>query len=226
MRTERPKPRFEPLQGYREYPEREMIRRAEEFAQELRRRRSVREFSPRQIPGEVIRWCLKAAGSAPSGANKQPWHFSVVEDSNVKRRIRQAAEEEERRFYGERAPEEWLRALAPLGTDAHKEFLEVAPCLIAIFALLHGVDQAGGVVKHYYVNESVGIATGLLIASLHHAGLVCLTHTPSPMRFLNEILDRPSYERPYLLLVVGYPAPGVKVPVINKKRLDEYVTFL
>lgn len=203
-----------------------MIRRAEDFARELRRRRSVREFSPRRVPGGVIRWCLNAAGSAPSGANRQPWHFSVVEDPIVKRRIREAAEEEERRFYGERAPEEWLRALAPLGTDANKTFLEVAPCLIAVFAQLHGVDPGGGVVKHYYVNESVGIATGLLIASLHHAGLVCLTHTPSPMRFLNEILDRPSYERPYLLLVVGYPAPGVKVPVINKKRLDEYVTFL
>lgn len=225
MSEDQPKPRFEPLPGFREYPEQEMVARAEGFAKEMRRRRSVREFSPRPVPAKVIRSCLDAAGSAPSGANKQPWHFSVVRDPALKRRIREAAEEEERRFYHERAPEDWLRALAPLGTDEHKAFLESAPILIAIFAQLHGLDAQGDVIKHYYVNESVGIATGLLIACLHHAGLACLTHTPSPMRFLNEILDRPTYERPYLLLVVGYPDPGAQVPVIGKKGIDEYVSY-
>lgn len=225
MTNDRATPRFEPLRGYREYPEKEMIARAEQFAREMKLRRSVRDFSPRPIPSEVVRWCLKAAGSAPSGANKQPWHFSVVQDSATKRQIRKAAEEEERRFYRDRAPEEWLEALAPLGTDEHKAFLEIAPCLIAVFAQLHGVDEEGEVVKHYYVNESVGIATGLLIAALHHSGLVCLTHTPSPMRFLNGILERPTYERPFLLLVAGYPAPDAEVPVIDKKRLEDFASF-
>ena len=180
MSKRRDEPRFERLEGYQELPEREMLARAERFARDMRRRRSVREFSPRPLPPDVIRWCLDAAGSAPSGANRQPWHFSVVQDAELKRRIRLAAEEEERRFYSERAPDEWLEALAPLGTDEHKAFLEVAPCLIVIFAQLHGEDEQGGIVKHYYVNESVGIATGLLIAALHQCGLACLTHTPSP----------------------------------------------
>lgn len=217
-------PSFIPLTGYREYPEAEMIARAREFREELRRRRTVREFSPREVPAAVIDECLLAAGTAPNGANMQPWHFVVVRDPAVKARIRVAAEEEEREFYASRAPQEWLDALAPLGTNADKPFLETAPCLIAIFAESYGRLPDGRKVKHYYVSESVGIATGFLIAALHHAGLVTLTHTPSPMGFLNGLLGRPSHERPYLLLVVGYPAAGATVPAITKKPFEEFVS--
>jgi nitroreductase len=219
-------PRYEPLSGFREYPAEEMRRRAAGFYAEMRRRRTVREFADRPVPREVIEDCLRAAGSAPSGANMQPWHFVAVSDPERKRRIRLAAEEEEREFYAHRAPQEWLDALAPLGTDEHKPFLEVAPYLIAIFVQSHGVLPDGRSVKHYYAVESVGIATGLLIAGLHHAGLATLTHTPSPMKFLNEILGRPANERPFLLLVVGYPAPGAMVPRIGKKELGEVADFL
>ena len=218
-------PRFVPLRTYVEYPADEMRSRAEAFAAEAARRRTVREFSSRPIPGGVIEACLRSAGAAPSGANLQPWHFVVVTDPKAKHRIREAAEVEEREFYEQRAPQEWLDALEPLGTDPNKPFLEVAPVLIAVFAETYGVLQDGRRVKHYYVAESVGIATGLLVAAIHHAGLVALTHTPSPMGFLNQILDRPSNEKPYLLLVVGYPAEDVTVPDIARKPLGGYVTY-
>ncbi len=219
-------PRFVPLTSYRAYSEDEMRRRARAFCEEMRRRRTVREFSDRPAPREVIEDCLCAAGTAPSGANLQPWHFVVVSDPAVKRAIREAAEAEERAFYRERAPQAWLDALAPLGTDEHKPFLETAPYLIAIFAQSYGVLPDGTKVKHYYALESVGIATGMLITAIHHAGLASLTHTPSPMRFLNDILGRPENERPFLLLVVGYPAEEARVPDLAKKSLDEIATFL
>jgi iodotyrosine deiodinase len=218
-------PIFVPLPSYHEYPADEMIRRAAEFYADMSRRRTVRDFSCRDVARDVIEDCLRTAGTAPSGANMQPWHFVVVRDTELKNRIRIAAEEEEREFYSRRAPQEWLDALAPLGTDEHKPFLDVAPYLIAIFAQSHGRLDDGRTVKHYYAQESVGIATGLLIAALHHAGLATLTHTPSPMGFLNELLGRPVNERPFLLLVVGYPAEGATVPRITKKRLDEIATF-
>jgi len=204
----------------------DMRARAAAFYDEIRRRRTVRDFADRPIPHEVIADALRAAGTAPNGANMQPWHFVVVTDPSVKQQIRAAAEEEERAFYGGRAPQEWLHALAPLGTDAQKPFLEIAPCLIAVFAQSHGVDVDGRPVKHYYVQESVGIATGFLIAALHHAGLATLTHTPSPMAFLSKILGRPENERPFLLLVVGYPAADAQVPAITKKELAEIATFI
>jgi nitroreductase len=205
-----------------------MQRRAAEFYAEMRRRRTVREFSDRPVAREIIETCLLAAGSAPSGANLQPWQFVVVSDPALKRQIREAAEAEEREFYRGRAPQEWLDALAPLGTDADKPFLERAPYLIAIFAESYGLLPDGRRVKHYYVQESVGIATGVLITALHHAGLATLTHTPSPMGFLNEILGRPANERPFLLLVVGYPAGDARVPkhATIKKPLDAMATFL
>jgi len=215
-----------PLATYQAYPVAEMQARATAFYEEMRRRRTVRDFADRSVPRPVIEDCLRTAGTAPNGANQQPWHFVVVSDPAVKARIRQAAEAEEREFYERRASQEWLAALAPLGTDAHKPFLETAPYLIAIFAQVHGISDNGGKVKHYYVTESVGIATGLLIAALHHAGLVTLTHTPSPMSFLNEILGRPTNERPFLLLVVGYPAENARVPAITKKSLEEIATFV
>jgi iodotyrosine deiodinase len=218
-------PVFEPLTGYPRPSEPELLERAEAFADELRRRRTVREFAPDPVPRRVIERCLWAAGSAPSGANRQPWHFVAVSDPDVKRRIREAAEEEEREFYQGRAPDEWLEALAPLGTDENKPFLETAPWLIAIFAERYGLGPDGEKVKNYYVTESVGIATGMLITALHHAGLATLTHTPSPMDFLNGILGRPEAERPFLLLVTGHPAPGARVPAITKKPLDRFATF-
>jgi nitroreductase len=218
-------PRMLPLRGYRVLEPEAMARRARAFYREIRRRRTVRQFSDRPVPRAVIEHCLRAAGSAPSGANQQPWHFVVVSDPALKARIRAAAEAEEEAFYGGRAPEDWLAALAPLGTDARKPFLETAPYLIAVFAQSYGRSADGRQVKHYYVAESVGIAVGFLIAALHHAGLATLTHTPSPMGFLNELLDRPSNERPYLLLVTGYPAPDARVPDIDRKRLGEIATF-
>jgi nitroreductase len=214
-----------PLTTWQEYPPSEMRARAEEMRLSLSRRRTVRKFSDRAVPREVIEQCLLAAGTAPSGANLQPWHFVVVSDPEVKRRIREAAEVEEREFYAHRAPPEWLAALAPLGTDEDKPYLETAPYLIAIFGERHGIGPDGGKVTHYYVNESVGIATGFLIAALHHAGLVTLTHTPSPMGFLNDVLERPSHERPFLLLVVGYPAADAVVPDIRKKPLEAIASF-
>jgi iodotyrosine deiodinase len=218
--------KFVPLSGWVERPEEEMRERAAAFYREMRSRRSVRSFSSRPVPDGVVEDCLRAAGTAPSGANRQPWHFVVVRDPARKRRIREAAEREERSFYRERAPHEWLEALGPLGTDERKPFLETAPCLIAIFARSWGLAPDGAKVKHYYVQESVGIATGFLIAALHVSGLATLTHTPSPMGFLNEILERPGNERPFLLLVAGYPAPDALVPDIGRRSLEEIADFL
>ncbi len=200
--------------------------RAEAFADELHLRRTVRDFADTPVPRELIEACLRAAGSAPSGANQQPWRFVAVSEPAVKRRIREAAEAEEREFYQHRAPAEWLRALAPLGTDADKPFLETAPWLIAVFYERTGVDSHGEKQKRYYPHESTGIACGLLIAALHQAGLAMLTHTPSPMAFLNQILERPRNEMPYLLLVVGHPAAGCRVPAIERLPLESYTRFL
>ena len=196
------------------------------FYEQLSKRRSVRDFSDRPIPRSVLEHAVLAAGSAPSGANMQPWHFVVVQDPTVKKQIREAAEIEERELYDNRASDEWLQALAPLGTDANKPFLERAPALIAIFLKKVTIDEAGVKHKNYYPSESVGIATGMLITALHQAGLGTLTHTPSPMKFLTKILDRPSHERPFLLLVVGYPAMGALVPNIERLPLGEIVTFM
>lgn len=216
----------QPLNSYQEYPEEEMRSRAQQFSSELRRRRTVRDFSERGVDLAVIQDCLSAAGSAPSGANQQPWHFVVVSDPAVKHQIREAAEAVEADFYRRRAPADWLEALAPLGTHASKPFLDIAPILIAIFFQSYGILPDGSPVKHYYAQESVGIATGMLIAGLHHAGLAALTYTPSPMGFLNDILGRPKNEHPFLLLVVGYPAPDARVPEIHKKTLAEIATFI
>jgi iodotyrosine deiodinase len=217
-------PRVIPL-VYTAPAESDLARRAQAFYDAMQKRRSVREFSDRPVSRLVIESCLRTAGTAPSGANLQPWHFVAVSDPDVKRRIRVAAEEEEREFYEHRAPKEWLDALAPLGTDSDKPFLERAPWLIAIFSQLHGVLDDGRKVKHYYSLESVGIATGLLIAAVHQAGLVALTHTPSPMGFLNEILGRPVNEKPFMLLVVGYPETDAVVPDIARKPLDAIVSW-
>jgi nitroreductase len=198
-----------------------MKERAEDFLAMVRTRRTVRDFAPDPVPMDVVERCIEAAGTAPNGANRQPWHFAVITDPGVKRRIREAAEKEERAFYGGRAPQDWLDALAHLGTDEHKPFLETAPVLIAVFAESYALDDDGERMKNYYVAESVGIATGILVTALHASGLATLTHTPSPMGFLNEIVQRPRNERPFLLLVVGRPAPGARVPVISKKPLSE-----
>lgn len=217
---------FIPLPNYREYPPEEMKKRAAEFYDEIRRRRTVREFSDRPVPIEVIRDAIKSAGTAPSGANHQPWHFVVVSDSEIKKKIRDEAERVEKEFYEEKAPEEWLEALKPLGTDEKKPYLEKAPYLIVIFARNYELSAGGEKIQNYYVKESVGIATGMLITALHHAGLATLTHTPNPMKFLNKILNRPSNERAYLILVAGYPKKGTKIPDISKKPLDEIATFV
>jgi len=217
---------FVPLSTWREYPPEEMKRRAADFADEMSRRRTVRMYSDRPVPREIIESCLRTAGSAPSGANLQPWHFAVVSDPTMKRRIREAAEVEERDFYENRAPKEWLDALAPLGTDAHKPFLQIAPYLIVCFVRLWDDLPDGRRVKQYYAQESAGLATGMLVAGLHHAGLVTLTHTPSPMGFLNEICGRPKNERPFILLVAGYPADDATVPDIGRKSLKEISSFL
>ena len=219
-------PRFVPHTDWVRLSPEEMARRATAYYAEMRRRRTVREFSAEPVPESVIADCLLAAGTAPSGANRQPWHFVVITDPSLKRRIREAAEAEERDFYEHRAPAEWLEALAPLGTGPDKPFLETAPVLIAIFAQSYDRLSDGRKLKNYYVSESVGIATGMLITGLHHCGLATLTHTPSPMGFLNELLDRPRNERPFLLLVVGYPAEGATVPVIGKKALSGIATFI
>jgi nitroreductase len=217
---------FQPLSSYIEYPPEEMKQRAAIFRREMQRRRTVRDFSDRHVPREVIEECLLTAGSAPNGANLQPWHFVVVSDPKVKHEIRVAAEQEEDEFYHRRAPREWLDALALIGTDEHKPFLETAPCLIVVFGKNHSLLPDGRRVKSYYVNESVGIATGFLIAAIHNAGLVSLTHTPSPMGFLNTILHVPPDIKPFLILVVGYPAKDAKVPEIQKRSLEEIATFV
>ncbi len=220
------RPRFIPLPPRPILSDGEMASRATAFYSEIGRRRTVREFSDHPVSREVIEQCIRAAGTAPSGANMQPWHFAAVSDPALRHEIRVAAELEEDQFYEHRAPTEWLAALAALGTDARKPFLDKAPWLIAIFAQPFRLNPDGSRMKHYYATESVGIATGLLIAALHHAGLATLTHTPSPMGFLNSILGRPVHEKPFLLLVVGYPAEEAQVPDIKRKSLAEISSFL
>ncbi len=215
-----------PLSSYVELPADEMRERASAFLNEAQRRRTVRDFSDRPVPRDIIEMCILAAGTAPNGAHRQPWHFVAVSNPEVKRAIRIAAEEEERAFYGGRAPEEWLEALAPLGTDEAKPFLESAPYLIIVFGESYAVAKDGEKSKNYYVTESVGIATGMLITAIHRAGLVSLTHTPSPMAFLNEILGRPQNERPFLILVVGFPTPDATVPQLRRKSLEEIASFM
>jgi iodotyrosine deiodinase len=215
-----------PLTTYREYPVDEMRQRVADFYEEIDRRRTVREFSDRPVPRDIIETALRAAGTAPSGANLQPWHFVVVSGAETKKKLREAAEVEEREFYEHRASPEWLTALEPLGTDSDKPFLETAPYLIAVFLQKFGELPDGRKVKHYYPVESTGIATGILITALHEAGLATLTHTPSPMKFLNEILGRPKSERPFLLLVVGYPAADAAVPDIERKPLEDFTSFI
>ena len=204
----------------------EMISKSENFLNSIKSRRTVREFSNKEVPLEVIKNCILTANTAPSGANKQPWHFVVVKDKKLKKKIRIEAEKEEKEFYNNRATEEWLKDLEQFGTNPSKPFLEEAPYLIAIFEEKYSVDKKRVKRKNYYVKESVGIATGFLITALHQCGLATLTHTPSPMDFLNKILQRPKNEKPFLLLVVGYPKEGTKVPNIKKKRFEEIVTML
>ena len=211
---------------FKKLSEPEMIKASQEFYDQIKKRRTVRDFDSKMPPKEVIENALLAAGTAPSGANQQPWHFVVVSKPELKQKIRAAAEEEEKEFYSGGAPEEWLEALSHLGTDEHKPHLTDAPYLIVIFAQGYGFNPDGSKKKHYYVQESVGIATGFLIAALHNAGLATLTHTPSPMNFLNDILDRPKNERAFLILVVGYPKDGAEVPTISKKSLAEIAEFV
>lgn len=210
------------------YAKEEMLKRAEAFFALMKQRHSTRDFADKPVPLDVIKKCLATAGRAPSGANQQPWHFVIVTDPTVKHQIRLAAEEEERAFYAGRASDEWLEALTPLGTDEDKSFIDRAGCLIVIFAQSYGLKEDGSREKHYYVQESVGIATGFLIAALHNAGLACLTHTPSPMGFLSEILQRPKNERAYINLVVGYPAEDAQIPLhaLDKKAIEEFVTVI
>ncbi len=216
-----PEPKFVPLDFVRLSPE-EQLGRGAAFYEAMRHRRTVRDFSPAAVPFELLELAIRTAGTAPSGANMQPWRFVVVRDKEVKRRIREAAEAEERASYGGRMPERWLRRLAPLGTDWRKPFLEIAPYLIVVFRIDYLIDpETNGTEPTYYAQESVGIAVGLLLAALHQAGLATLTHTPSPMRFLNEILNRPKNEKPFVLLPVGYPAAGACVPDIERKSLAE-----
>ena len=224
MNRELDQPGFVPLTTYREYAPDEMLRRAREFASDMQRRRTVRQFSDRPVPREIIDRCLETAGSAPSGAHQQPWHFVVVSNPALKKAIRDAAENAETAFYAT-APVEWLNALAPLGTDEHKPYLETASYLIAVFAERYGIKADGTRHTNYYVNESVGIATGFLLAALHHAGLAVLTHTPNPMGFLSQVLERPVNERPVMLLVVGYPADDARVPDLKRKPLASIATF-
>lgn len=218
---------YVPLEGYENLNTLEMQARADAVYETLLKRRTIRDFSDKAVQQEIIESCIKAAGTAPSGANHQPWYFVAISDPEVKRKIRIAAEAEEAEFYGGKAPDEWLDALAPLGTDASKPFLETAPWLIAVFAQRRGGEKTGQDKKNYYVTESVGLATGMLITALHTAGLGTLTHTPAPMGFLRDICDRPKDEKPFVLMVVGYPADNARVPkhALIKKDLTEISTF-
>lgn len=217
-----------PLAGYPERTDEDLIARAVAFRAHMSQRRSVRDFAPRPVPRAVVEAALLTAGSAPSGANHQPWFFVVIESAEARGRIRAAAEAEEREFYATKAPQEWLDALAPLGTDPDKAFLDIAPVLIAVFAQKRGGPRPGDDRKNYYVAESVGIATGLLIAALHDAGLATLTHTPAPMSFLNEICGRPANEKPFMLMVAGHPAAQATVPTaaLDKKPLDAVAAWI
>jgi len=218
--------KFLSLTDYCKYPEAEMKKRALDFYAEMRRRRTVRHFSDQPVDRSIIENCLRAASTAPSGANQQPWSFIVVSDQAVKRQIREAAEKIEKEFYSKEATKKWVNALEHLGTIPSKPFLETAPYLIAIFSQLYGYSASGEKTKHYYVSESVGIATGMLVTGLHHAGLVSLTYTPVNMRFLNKILARPSNEKPFMILVVGYPSENALVPAIQKKSLENIAEFV
>lgn len=217
--------RFVPLE-FHEYPQEEMTRRAQDFYRELNRRRTVREFSDRPVPLPILEWAIRTAATAPSGAHKQPWRFVIVGNPEVKARLRDAAEAEERKNYEDRMPETWLADLEPIGTDWHKPFLTTCPWLIAVFAESFAAREGAPPAKHYYVQESVGIAVGMLLAALHHAGLATLTHTPSPMGFLRDILGRPANERPFVLIGVGYPADGCRVPDLHRKDLGEILTVI
>ena len=216
---------MKPLENFRNFSEMEMKNLSKQFYEIVKVRRTIREFSGKDVPIEIINNCIKASGTAPSGANKQPWHFVIVQSNKIKKQIREAAEKEEKEFYGGKAPQDWLNDLEPLGTDEHKPFLEKAPYLIVIFEKKYGQSETGEREKHYYTKESVGIATGILITALHYSGLATLTHTPSPMNFLNGILNRPKNEKPYLILVTGYPAENTKVPDIVKKSLSDISTI-
>jgi nitroreductase len=217
---------YDPLPlDFTEYPPDEMRERARAFRDQMSQRRSVREFSDRPVPQELIEEAIRTAGSAPSGANRQPWQFVAVDDPGLKSEIREAAEEEEKEFYENRVTEEWEETLAPLGTDWRKPYLETVPWIVVCFAEQYAVDADGEKTKNYYVQESVGIACGLFIAAIHHMGLATLTHTPAPMNFLQDLLDRPSNERPYILFPVGYPAEDATVPDIERKSLDEIVQW-
>jgi len=211
---------------FEKYSETKMRSRSESFFNEIVTRRTIREFSDRIVPIDIINNCIKTAASAPSGANKQPWQFVVVKDLGIKTKIRKAAEKEEKEFYGHRATKEWLEDLNQFGTDWHKPFLEIAPYLIVVFRKIYDLEDDGTQRKNYYVNESVGIAAGFLLAALHHAGLATLTHTPSPMNFLGEILNRPKNEKAFLLIPVGYPAKDAEVPDISKKPFSEISTIV
>ncbi len=215
---------FIPFKDYEEFLPEEMIKLSEKFNSIMQKRRTIRTFSDKRFPLQVIENCLRAAGSAPSGANKQPWHFVVVSDPELKHKIREAAEIEENKFYLSRAPQEWLNDLQPLGTDFEKPFLETAPYLIVIFEKKYEVLD-GQKKKLYYTKESVGIATGVLITAIHQAGLVSLTYTPSPMNFLNNLLKRPASEKPFLVLVAGHPAEETTVPDIKRKSLEEIASY-
>jgi nitroreductase len=218
-------PRLVPAPKIDKRSDDELLACAQQFYEMMQRRRTFRDFSGRPVPREVIEYCIRSAGTAPSGANLQPWHFVAVSDPVVKREIRIAAEKEEREFYAHRAPKAWLEALAPLGTDSNKPFLEIAPWLIAVFAQPFRILADGTRSPTYYAIESVGIATGILVMAVHSCGLVSLTHTPSPMGFLNRILGRPSYEKPFVLLVVGHAAENAMVPDIRRKSLEEISSF-
>jgi iodotyrosine deiodinase len=219
-----PQPVFRAL-AFRRLPPDEMRARGRAFLDHMWERRSVRDFAPDPVPRECIETAIRVAMSAPSGAHRQPWRFVVVDDAHLKRRIREAAEQEERENYQHRFPDEWKEALAPFGTDWHKAFLETVPYLVVVFRELHGVAADGRRITNYYVNESVGIACGLFIAALHTMGLATLTHTPSPMGFLSELLGRPANEKPYIVFPVGYPAPDARVPAIERKVLEEVVQW-
>lgn len=216
---------FIPL-NFNELSADEMRCKSSEFLRVMQSRRSVRDFSTRDVDASIIRNAIQTAGSAPSGANKQPWHFVAISNSAVKKQIRLAAEQEEREFYQRRAPQEWLDDLQPFGTDANKPLLEDAPYLIAVFLKKFSIDEQDKQKKNYYTSESVGIATGFLLTALHQSGLATLTHTPSPMKFLHTLLNRPSYEKAYMLIVTGYPKKDAKVPNITKHSLDEIATFI
>jgi iodotyrosine deiodinase len=217
---------FVPYSGYQEYPVERMKQRAADFLALVKRRRSVRRFSNRPVPVDIIRTCIQAAASAPSGADNQPWTFVVVAEQEIKKQIHQAAEAVEREFYRAEATKKWVQALDHLGTDPFKPFLLEAPFLIVIFAQRYSHDAEGRKKKHYYVQQSVGIATGILITALHHAGLASLPYTPARMAFLNTLLSRPANEKPFMILVTGYPADAVQVPSLRKKSLEEVAIFL